>query len=332
MKTRVNGAWVDWATTTGGGPSAPRMTLNLANGSFGGAVITTIGDELWDHVDIVNNGTNMSTAFRNQSRITRIPPLPTANATNLSYAFDGCSSLATAPDMDLSECNNLEYTFNRCMALTTVPAYPMPKVSSMISTFNGCTSLESITILSTNRLESLASTFYGCTSLKSVSFADTFRVSNFASTFRDCTSMTVSPEMDTSYSTNFNGTFYGCRSLVSIPAYDTARAVNMAGMLYNCASLTEVPALAMGVVSSTANAAILGTNPVAMPNLVSFKAFGSRYGFSVARTGLGAEALNKLFANLGTPNGTQTINISGTPGAATCDRSIATSKGWTVVG
>jgi hypothetical protein len=53
--------------------------------------------------------------------------------------------------------------------------------------------------------------------------------------------------------------------------------------------------------------------------------------FACTAASLSANALNSLFTSLGTPTTTQTINVSGNPGAATCDTSIATAKNWTVI-
>ena len=57
---------------------------------------------------------------------------------------------------------------------------------------------------------------------------------------------------------------------------------------------------------------------------------GVRYSISFQRTGLRRLALNDLFAGLGTAAGAQTVTISETPGRLTCDKTIATAKGWTV--
>jgi len=46
---------------------------------------------------------------------------------------------------------------------------------------------------------------------------------------------------------------------------------------------------------------------------------------------LDASALNDIFTDLPTLSG-RTININGCLGSATCNRTIATSKGWTVIG
>jgi hypothetical protein len=52
---------------------------------------------------------------------------------------------------------------------------------------------------------------------------------------------------------------------------------------------------------------------------------------NVSYTLLDTAALNQLFTDLPTVT-SRTIDITGTPGAATCTRSIATAKGWTVTG
>jgi len=54
-------------------------------------------------------------------------------------------------------------------------------------------------------------------------------------------------------------------------------------------------------------------------------------GFSIINGRMGATALDALFTSLGTASGTQTITITGNPGAATCTTSIATAKGFTIV-
>ena len=58
---------------------------------------------------------------------------------------------------------------------------------------------------------------------------------------------------------------------------------------------------------------------------------GSSPQINVSYTNLDATALNQLFTDLPTLTG-KTINITGSVGASACDRSIATGKGWTVIG
>ena len=54
-------------------------------------------------------------------------------------------------------------------------------------------------------------------------------------------------------------------------------------------------------------------------------------GFNIDNSNMSATALDAMFTSLGTANGTQTITITGNPGAATCTTSIATAKGFTIV-
>ena len=45
---------------------------------------------------------------------------------------------------------------------------------------------------------------------------------------------------------------------------------------------------------------------------------------------MNADAINQLFRDLQRTNVARTINVSGNPGASTCDASLATAKGWKV--
>ena len=46
-----------------------------------------------------------------------------------------------------------------------------------------------------------------------------------------------------------------------------------------------------------------------------------------SRCGMNADAINQLFRDLNRSNVARTINVSGNPGASTCDASLATAKG-----
>lgn len=84
--------------------------------------------------------------------------------------------------------------------------------------------------------------------------------------------------------------------------------------LYNCENVVTVTTWAAGVT-----------------NVAKLILQGLKVTISVANFKLSGIAMNDLFTSLGTPETTQTINVSGNPGAATCDTSIATSKNWTVI-
>ena len=68
-----------------------------------------------------------------------------------------------------------------------------------------------------------------------------------------------------------------------------------------------------------------------MKNLEEMIVPGLQNGFTIAGSNMSATALDAMFTSLGTANGSQTITVTGNPGAATCTTSIATNKGFTVV-
>ena len=70
---------------------------------------------------------------------------------------------------------------------------------------------------------------------------------------------------------------------------------------------------------------------IGMVNLEEIILPGFELGFSIEGSKMGATALDAMFTSLGTASGTQTITITGNPGAATCTTSIATTKGYIVV-
>jgi hypothetical protein len=59
---------------------------------------------------------------------------------------------------------------------------------------------------------------------------------------------------------------------------------------------------------------------------------GITVGFSVAQTAMTATGLDEMATSMGNANGSQNVNVTGTPGAATFTRSILTGKGYTVTG
>jgi hypothetical protein len=59
---------------------------------------------------------------------------------------------------------------------------------------------------------------------------------------------------------------------------------------------------------------------------------GTTYSISYEGCSLSSEALNDIYEGLGTTYNNSTITITGNPGVNSDNPSIATSKGWTVIG
>jgi hypothetical protein len=93
------------------------------------------------------------------------------------------------------------------------------------------------------------------------------------------------------------------------------------------------------------NPAILERNEAAFPTigsrnieafrnvnlLFNLKDAGTTPSITLGNSNMSAATINDFFTQLPATTETATINVSGNPGSATCDPSIATTKGYTVV-
>jgi hypothetical protein len=65
--------------------------------------------------------------------------------------------------------------------------------------------------------------------------------------------------------------------------------------------------------------------------LTNLEDVGTTVALKISSCSFSAETLNQLFTDLPSTNKTATIDAQANPGTATCDTSIATDKGYTVV-
>ena len=182
-----------------------------------------------------------------------------------------------------------------------VPFAVVPTVANQALLFSQFSALVTAPPMDTSAVTTFNQMFYACSALKNVPWYNTSNVTNFQSTFHLCSSLQTIPLLDTSLATTVSNMFNSCTSLTTVPALNWTSVTNATSVFNNCTALTSIGVL----------------------NL--------KETFSIVGTQLNAAAINTLFTNLGTVSG-KTVTITGVPGAATCDRSIATAKGWTVTG
>ena len=166
--------------------------------------------------------------------------------------------------------------------------------------FRECSRLASVSVGDTSNMTSFQGMFQNCYSLQSVPALNTANGTNFSSMFQSCSSLQSVPALNTSNGTNFSSMFYGCSSLQSVPALNTSNGTNFGNMFQNCFSLQSI----------------------ACTNIAA--------DISVANCSLSGPALDAIYANLATAS--KTITVTGNYGTASDTPSIATAKGWTVVG
>ena len=240
----------------------------------------------------------------------------------------------------------------------------------MVSAFANCFNLLSVTLPATmNSLISLSSAFSGCQSLTSVTLpTSATSLSTVSNMFTNCFLLTsVTLPATVSATTGVMGSmFSGCFSLktITLPTTQTTGLTSIGSMFLNCLSLTTINNTSnLGNTSTGSTIYVNGATNTGMDSLTTLS-FSTKFSVldvsgtvsiptaltslrllnngsgqyagtspqvDVRYTSLGTAALDQLFTDLPTIT-SKTINITGTPGAATCTRSIATAKGWTVTG
>ena len=120
--------------------------------------------------------------------------------------------------------------------------------------------------------------------------------------------------------------FYGSQCFDVILLSDTTGVTDIRGCIFD-SSIKEFYMDDASSVTATLNF----VRPTAYYNcLTSLLLEGLVVGIDISNQPMEDVALNAFFTSLGTASGSQTIVVTGCLGAATCDTSIATDKGFTV--
>lgn len=250
------------------------------------------------------SATNAVNVFQNCYSLSKVPIIDLYSCTGgISYIFDGCYSIKELNFLNTSSVVYANYAFQNCRSLQKITGLQLNSCTGgLFYVFGNCSSLYSIPQTTIPLATMLYYTFNGCSKLRSVSFDSIANVSSI------------------------NSAFVGCSSLEKITLGPNNKITDATMAFSSCFSLKEIPSLDFASnTSSGFNGAFSGCY-----SLSSFKATNLKLNFSVSNSRLSAVALNDMFNNLPTVTG-KTVTITSCPGAATCDTTIATSKGWTVV-
>ena len=248
---------------------------------------------------------------------------------SLGNLFNGCLSLETInlTQAGTGKVTNLDSTF-KYTRIKESPAIDTSLCTSFNNAFQYCDRLTDLYEYDYTSATSLANMLDGCYSLKSVpNFNITANCTSLASLCSNCWSLEKAPTFsDSSGVTNANSMLLGCKSLTTIPSYvfGTLSASGLTAFVNLCDSLQIMPNITVGS-GYTNNTNILNGNYSLKRMLMPL-----RFTFSVVSAKMSASALNEMFSILPTVTG-QTVTVTGNYGAATCDPTIATNKGWTVV-
>jgi len=306
--------WLDVAI------SAPNATF-LAVYSF--SENATL-DALEQCAVVSSSVTDMSYMFYGCYNLRSVPLLDTSSVTYMYGMFESCNNLQSVPLLDTSSVTAMSGMFSGCTNLQSVPLLDTSSVTDMSYMFSGCNNLQSVPLLDTSSVTAMHGMFESCNNLQSVPLLDTSSVAAMSYMFNRCYNLQSVPLLDTSSVTAMSGMFNRCNSLRSVPLLDTSSVADMSYMFESCYSLRSVPLLDTS--SATDMSAMFGS----CTSMGRSQVTGTEVEHSYWDCNLSATALNEVFTNLATVTG-QTITITNNPGTATCDRAIATAKGWTVM-
>lgn len=281
---------------------------------------------LWE----TQNCTNFSSFLSGCTSLRNVPNFNTSNGVIFSSMFQGCTNLQTAPSLDTAKATNMSAMFASCTAMTAPPTFSNTSlVTNMSQLFSGCSLLTAPPAMDTGNVTNMSNVFNACSSLTSVPLYNTIKVVDINSMFAGCSAMKALPAFDFSAVTTAGTFAQNCSSLASVGPYLTNLCASWNTTFNSCISLRTVD-LGMAAIPNTA---ALNNVFIAVPALTSVKLNGLRYAPpSLANQSMNATALNELYTSLGTAVGAQTLTVTGNPGSGTSTPSIATAKGWTVVG
>lgn len=233
----------------------------------------------------------------------KITQTGTGKITSLSNAFI-YTRIKESPAMDTSLCTTFANAFQYCDRLTTLYAYNYSSATTLANMLDGCYSLKSVP-----------------------NFNITASCTNLASLCSNCWSLEKAPTFSNSSGvTNANSMLYNCKSITTLPSYTFGAmgGTGLSGIFSQMDSLQVCPSLT--VASYSGNATPLNNSYSVKRMLMPWK-----YTFSVANAKMSATALNEMYSILPTVTG-QTVTVTGNYGVSGDDPTIATAKGWTVVG
>lgn len=300
--------------------------------------------------------TNWFATFTNCTSLHTVPCLNTSSATTTYQMFRTCYALNDVPRFDMRNVTDCVQMFENCKSIESIPMFDIPKVRLMSSMVAG-SGIKKFPMLDTSGVTNMSGLFLNCVKIKEMPRLNTSNNTDF-SFFLAGSGIEVVPPIDTSKGRNFNNFARLATCLKKLPPMNFAGVtgpiiqsgvdVVFSEFFFRCRPFMEMPEFDVsGVVHGPTSGGVGSTGPFMSSffnnqeqiKIIGLK--GLKRSINLTNMTLSPTELNRFFTNLGgvTLYGGSTITITGvwgaTTGAAygvTCDRSIATSKGWTIIG
>jgi hypothetical protein len=320
---------------------------NLTSISIGG---NTVQLQSLQQMSLIgaNNIANFNNLFAACHSLASIPEINTTACTNFSAMFSYCYSLIFAPTLASASVTNFTSMFTNCHSLAYVPIYNTVAGTNFSSMFANCYSIVSVPLFNTTAGTNFSSMFSYCHSLIYIPLLNTAAGTNFASMFVSCEALINSPTFNTILGINFTSMFENCIRLLEAPALNTVAGVTFTSMFSSCQNLKKGPALntSLGVLFTNMFATCTSLSFVPVYDTTAVTAFttmfsncrtlksarfnGTSQDISYTGCELSGAALDDIYTGLASV--AKTITVTNNWGNAYDTPSIATGKGWTVVG
>ena len=252
-------------------------------------------------------------------------------ATHVYGLFNGCLSLKTIRDeYNFPEGIQCYSIFYNCQLLERAPRLVLPKGEQMYNMFMYCYNLTETQRYEFPKCRSLSQFYYGCRMLSYIRELDAPECETHHGIYREISSLVSVETLGGPKVTNIQYAFYSTsqNNLISIPnRIDLTSCTSADWNLYNSGNspLTMDSITFVGVRSGIS---FYGHPSVKAIRIENQSELCQNLNFT--RCGMNADAINQLFRDLKKTTAKRTITVTGNPGAATCDASIATAKGWAV--
>jgi len=254
------------------------------------------------------------------------------NITTMNAMFSSCYSINAVYIDGLSTSlgtNGLYQMFSFCTDLTKAvfTNCNTSNNTSCYQMFRDCLVLEEAPELDTSSVTNMREMFFRCLKIKKVPLYNTANVTTMQNMFYTCTLLQTLPKFDLTSCTSLRSFVQYCESLLTLPLLDTSGVVDFNNMVSGNRKLRVFPAYDMSAATSSTNTQAWGL----CASLSRIQATGIKYTINIGSTPLNSAELNEVYTNLATVSG-QTITVTNCRGVAGDDPTIATAKGWTVVG
>lgn len=284
------------------------------------------GFRMLEQIKVYKNSiVNWNQIFLNCRTVQNIPVLWTNLGLSFTRTFSGCRSLRYVCDLNTNQASLMSYIFDYCQALLKLPQMNTSRVTNMASAFSYCASITSVPEYDFSAVTNLSYTFQNCISLIKGPYINAPLATQVNNIFENNYSMVIAG-LTAPLATNGSALFALNYCLREITHFDLGVLTSYGNIFRECNSLKEIPYFTTAITSDQANTSFANCHSLTRARINTDRTF------SVAQSNLSAAALNEMFTNLQTAVSGAVVTITGCPGAATCDQSIATSKGWTVTG